>query len=98
MYKILVTGGYGLVGSEFIGSEYKKIGSKYCDLRDSHNTNNLFSIDHDKLYTYRPNLGFLPSNHKLFRPRQYNFDFYTNPNIRPIWTLKGLLISAQTGY
>ena len=42
MYKILVTGGYGLVGSEFIGSEYKKIGSKYCDLRDSHNTNNLF--------------------------------------------------------
>ena len=42
MHKILVTGGYGLVGSEFNGAEYKKIGSKYCDLRDSHNTNSLF--------------------------------------------------------
>ena len=42
MHKILVTGGYGLVGSEFNGEEYIKIGSKYCDLRDSHNTNNLF--------------------------------------------------------
>ena len=42
MRKILVTGGYGLVGSEFKGEEYIKIGSKYCDLRDTHNTNNLF--------------------------------------------------------
>ena len=42
MKKILVTGGYGLVGSEFKGEEYLKIGSKYCDLRDTHNTNNLF--------------------------------------------------------
>ena len=42
MHKILITGGYGLVGSEFKGEEYKKIGSRECDLRDSHNTNNLF--------------------------------------------------------
>jgi GDP-L-fucose synthase len=39
--KILVTGGYGLVGSEFIGDNYIKTSSKKVDLRVTTEVNNL---------------------------------------------------------
>ena len=39
--KILVTGGYGLVGSEFIGDQYFKPSSKSYDLRNTDDTNRL---------------------------------------------------------
>lgn len=42
MTKILVTGGSGLVGSEFKGSQYVKPNSKYCDFRDQQETKSLF--------------------------------------------------------
>lgn len=38
MGKILVTGGNGLVGSQFKGGDYIKVGSDRCDLRNSVNT------------------------------------------------------------
>ena len=48
MDKILITGGNGLVGSQFKGGEYLKVGSKECNLIESTSTNNM--ITH-----YKPN-------------------------------------------
>jgi len=42
MGKVLVTGGNGLVGSQFIGGNYVKYSSKEYDLRDSNRTDSMF--------------------------------------------------------
>ena len=39
--KILVTGGHGLVGSEFVGERYFKPTSKDYDLRNTNDVNRL---------------------------------------------------------
>jgi GDP-L-fucose synthase len=44
MGAILVTGGYGLVGSQFVGSDYIKYSSKEFDLRDTNRVNSMFTI------------------------------------------------------
>lgn len=44
MSKILVTGGNGLVGSQFIGTEYIKYPSKNFDLRDKNNVESMFKM------------------------------------------------------
>ena len=46
--KILVTGGYGLVGSEFIGDNYVKPSSKEVDLRITTEVNDLISQNNFK--------------------------------------------------
>lgn len=40
----LVTGGFGLIGSEFKGDQYVKVSSKIADLRDIDQINLLFNI------------------------------------------------------
>ena len=46
--------------------------------------NNLYNINLSNKTTLYNCLGPLPINHKLFYPRQFNFDLYTNSKIRPI--------------
>jgi GDP-L-fucose synthase len=43
MSKILVTGAYGLVGSQFIGEDYKRIGSSDLDLINQNNMDDYFN-------------------------------------------------------
>lgn len=44
MGKILVTGGYGLIGSQFLGEEYIKYPSKSFDLREKNNVESMFKM------------------------------------------------------
>ena len=44
MKRILVTGGNGLVGSQFIGDEYAYFSSKDCDLRNTIQTEKQLNV------------------------------------------------------
>ena len=60
--KILVTGGYGLVGSEFIGDNYFKPTSKLYDLRKTEDTNRLMLKQFDGIIHCAGKVGGLGGN------------------------------------
>ena len=64
MKRILVTGGNGLVGSQFIGSQYAYFSSKECDLRNIKETENLFNNNFDGVIHCAAKVGGVGSNMK----------------------------------
>ncbi len=60
--KILVTGGYGLVGSEFIGDNFYKVSSKEYDLRKSDDVNRLMLKGFDSVIHTAGKVGGLGGN------------------------------------
>lgn len=62
MKRILVTGGNGLVGSQFIGEQYAYFSSKDCDLRNTTQTENLFKDDWDAIIHCAAKVGGLGGN------------------------------------
>lgn len=68
--KILVTGGNGLVGSEFIGNHYVKPSSKEYDLTNTEQTNLLLSSGFDSVIHCAAKVGGVGSNMK------YKGDFF----------------------
>ena len=60
--KILVTGGNGLVGSEFIGGHYFKPSSKLYDLRKTEDTNRLMLKNFDGIIHCAAKVGGLGGN------------------------------------
>jgi GDP-L-fucose synthase len=62
MKRILVTGGNGLVGSQFIGEQYAYFSSKDCDLRNTTQTENLFKDDWDGIIHCAAKVGGLGGN------------------------------------
>jgi GDP-L-fucose synthase len=60
--KILVTGGYGLVGSEFIGHNYYKVSSKEYDLRRTDDVNRLMLKGFDSVIHTAGKVGGLGGN------------------------------------
>lgn len=60
--KILVTGGHGLVGSEFIGNQYFKPTSKEYDLRNSQEVNRLMLKNFDSVIHTAGKVGGLGGN------------------------------------
>ena len=60
--KILVTGGHGLVGSEFLGGHYYKPYSKDYDLRNPKDTNNLMLKQFDSVIHCAAKVGGLGAN------------------------------------
>jgi GDP-L-fucose synthase len=60
--KILVTGGHGLVGSEFVGKQYYKPTSKEYDLRDTHQVSRLMSENFDSVIHAAGRVGGLGGN------------------------------------
>jgi GDP-L-fucose synthase len=60
--KILVTGGNGLVGSEFIGDHYFKPSSKLYDLRKTEDTNRLMLKNFDGIIHCAAKVGGLGGN------------------------------------
>lgn len=60
--KILVTGGYGLVGSEFIGERYFKPSSKSYDLRKTEDANRLMLKKFDGIIHCAAKVGGLGGN------------------------------------
>jgi GDP-L-fucose synthase len=68
--KTLVTGGNGLVGSEFIGEHYYKPKSNEYDLTDKDNTDELFSKNFDGVIHCAAKVGGVGANMK------YKGDFF----------------------
>jgi GDP-L-fucose synthase len=69
--KILVTGGYGLVGSEFIGEKYHKPTSKEVDIRITSEINTLIGLNNfDSIIHCAAKVGGVGSNMK------YKGDFF----------------------
>lgn len=62
MKKILVTGGNGLVGSEFNSHEYFKVGSKDCDLRNPNDVKSLLNDNFDGVIHCAGKVGGLGGN------------------------------------
>ena len=62
MKRILVTGGNGLVGSQFVGEQYAYFSSKDCDLRNTTQTENLFKDDWDGIIHCAAKVGGLGGN------------------------------------
>jgi len=62
MKKILVTGGNGLVGSEFKSPEYFKVNSKDCDLRNSNDVKSLLNDNFDGVIHCAGKVGGLGGN------------------------------------
>ena len=62
--KILVTGGHGLVGSEFLGGHYYKPYSKDYDLRNPKDTNNLMLKQFDSVIHCAAKVGGVGGNMK----------------------------------
>ena len=62
MKRILVTGGNGLVGSQFVGEQYVYFSSKDCDLRNVTQTENLFKDDWDAIIHCAAKVGGLGGN------------------------------------
>ena len=60
--KILVTGGNGLVGSEFLGDNYFKPSSKLYDLRKSEETNKVMSLKFDSVIHCAAKVGGVGGN------------------------------------
>ena len=60
--KILVTGGHGLVGSEFLGGHYYKPYSKDYDLRNPKDTNNLMLKQFDSVIHCAAKVGGVGGN------------------------------------
>jgi GDP-L-fucose synthase len=60
--KILVTGGNGLVGSEFVGDQYFKPSSKLYDLRRTEDTNRLMLKDFDSIIHCAAKVGGVGGN------------------------------------
>jgi len=60
--KILVTGGHGLVGSEFVGDQYFKPTSKECDLRNPQEVNRLMLKNFDSVIHTAGKVGGLGGN------------------------------------
>ena len=71
--KCLVTGGTGLIGSEFKGDNYYKIGSRDCDLTDRVSVNNLLKYgDFKSIIHCAAKVGGVGSNMK------YKGEFFYN--------------------
>lgn len=44
--------------------------------------NNLYNVNSQNVNSFKNAIGFLPLNHKLFRPRLYNSEYYEAKNVR----------------
>jgi GDP-L-fucose synthase len=78
--KILVTGGNGLVGSEFVGDRYFKPSSKIYDLRRTEDTNRLMLKKFDGIIHCAAKVGGLGSN-MTFKGNFFYDNIMMNTNV-----------------
>jgi len=87
--KILVTGGHGLVGSQFKGDKYKKFTSSDYDLRRIKDVEDLFLNDFNKVIHCAGKVGGLGGNMK-YKGEFFYDNIMINTNIIEASRLKGV--------
>lgn len=87
--KILVTGGYGLVGSQFIGKKYKKFTSSDYDLRRIKEVEDLYLTDFNKVIHCAGKVGGLGGNMK-YKGEFFYDNIMINTNVIESSRIKGI--------
>jgi len=87
--KILITGGYGLVGSQFVGDQYKKFSSSEYDLRRIKEVEKLFLNDFNKIIHCAGRVGGLGGNMK-YKGEFFYDNIVINTNVIEAARLKGI--------